>query len=197
MNLILLLCANFIPMSAYKFRVLLDNEGSAEIFRDIIIDQKATFETFYESIKAAFSFKHEQMASFYVSNEDWDKGEEISIVDVNFDLDAEPVGLMSNLTLEDRVIDSSQKFILVHDFLNMWIFLVELQSFVDEDVSAPYVSLAMGNAPDEESREELNEFEDAYDFNENDEFGDSDDLEDDFDEDEFGEGYEQRDEYDY
>jgi len=184
-------------MSAYKFRVLLDNEGSAEIFRDIIIDQKATFETFYESIKAAFSFKHEQMASFYVSNEDWDKGEEISIVDVNFDLDAEPVGLMSNLTLEDRVIDSSQKFILVHDFLNMWIFLVELQSFVDEDVSAPYVSLAMGNAPDEESREELNEFEDAYDFNENDEFGDSDDLEDDFDEDEFGEGYEQRDEYDY
>ncbi len=183
-------------MSAYKFRVLLDSVNDVEIFRDLVIDQKANFETFYRSIMDAFSFNNEQMASFYVSNEDWDKGEEISLVDVNFDPDSEPVGLMSNLTLEDRVQDIDQKFILVHDFMSMWIFLIELQAFVSENVEKPYVALAIGDAPDENSRQSDSEFDEDF-LGDEDEFSDDQYDEDDYDSEDFNEGFEQFDEYDY
>lgn len=182
-------------MSAYKFRVLLDNENDAEIFRDIVINQNASFEDFYRSITAAFEFSDEHMASFYVSNEEWDKGEEISLVDVNFDPDADPVGLMNTLNLEDRVQQSDQKFILVHDFMSMWIFLIELQGYVDEKVDAPFVALSVGQAPREDSRQQFQDFEEEYLFDEEE---DMDEFSDDaYDLDEFDEGFEQYDENDY
>ncbi len=182
-------------MSAYKFRVLLDNENDAEIFRDIVIEKSANFETFYRAITAAFGFSDEHMASFYVSNENWDKGEEISLVDVNFDQDAEPVGLMTHLNLEDRVKEPDQKFILVHDFMSMWIFLIELQAFLDEAPEVPYVALSVGQAPREDSRQQFEDFEEEYLYDEEDEFDEFSD--DGYDMDEFDEGFEQFDENDY
>jgi len=195
-NKYLTLHAISLQMSAYKFRVLLDNENDAEIFRDIVIDQKANFEAFYRAITEAFEFSDEHMASFYASNENWDKGEEISLVDVNFDPDAEPVGLMSDLNLEDRIQETGQKFILVHDFMSMWIFLIELLAFVDEVVDKPYVALAIGTAPKEESRQQFQDFEEEYLYDdEEDEFGEFSDE--DYDMDEFDEGFQQYDENDY
>lgn len=182
-------------MSAYKFRVLLDNENNAEIFRDIVLDQSESFETFYKAIMDAFDFTNEQMASFYVSNEEWDKGEEISLVDVNFDPDADPVGLMSQLHLEDRVRESDQKFILVHDFMSMWIFLIELQGFVDETVTQPYVTLSVGKAPNEDSRQQMEGYEEEYLYDEDEEFDEFND--DAYDMDDFEEGFERFDENDY
>ena len=183
-------------MGAYKFRVLLDNDNDAEIFRDIVIDQKASFESFYRAITAAFEFSDEHMASFYVSNEEWDKGEEISLVDVNFDPDADPVGLMSNLLLEDRVRESDQKFILVHDFMSMWIFLIELQGLVDESVAVPYTALQVGESPREDSRSQFQDFEEEYLFDEDDdEFNEFSD--DEFNEDDFEHGFEQYEDNDY
>lgn len=181
---------------AYKFRVLLDSKSKIEVFRDIVIGQQATFEVFYRAIKSAFDFTSEQMASFYVSNLEWDKGEEISLMDVNFDPNAEPVALMEQLLIEDRVQDSEQKFILVHDFLNMWIFLVELQGFVEDIPDMPQVSLAVGQAPDENSREPIEAFEMEYLEDEGHEFDDLFD-DDNFDKDDFDEGYEHFDEFDY
>jgi hypothetical protein len=175
---------------AYKFRVLLDSKSKVEVFRDIVIGQQATFEAFYMAIKSAFNFNSEQMASFYVSNEDWDKGEEISLMDVNFDPDADPVALMANLMLEDRVQDADQKFILVHDFMNMWIFLVELQGFVDDMPNMPEMVLAVGVAPAEDSREPIASFEVTHLTDESDEFDDLFD-DDNFDLEDFDEGYEQ------
>ena len=37
----------------------------------------------FKSIIEAFEFRGDQMASFYVSNENWDKGEEISLLDLS------------------------------------------------------------------------------------------------------------------
>lgn len=183
-------------MSAYKFRVLLDNENNVEVFRDIVIAQNSSFETLYRSITAAFNFSNEHMASFYVSDEAWDKGEEISLLDVNFDENTDPVGLMSHLNLEDRVKSNDQKFILVHDFMSMWIFLIELQEILEEHIDTPYVTLQVGNAPKEESKLQFQDFEEEYLFDEEeDEFDEfSDDA---IDPDDFEEGYEQYNDNDY
>ena len=62
-------------MPGLKFRVLLDSEKKEEIFRDILISDTDNFESLYHAILKSFNFKGDQMASFYVSNDDWDKGQ--------------------------------------------------------------------------------------------------------------------------
>ena len=62
-------------MPSFKFRVLLDTDGSEEIFRDIVISTNENFELFYRAIITAFEFTGQELASFYVSNDSWEKGQ--------------------------------------------------------------------------------------------------------------------------
>lgn len=178
-------------MAGLKFRILLDSKDRHEIFRDILISDTDNFESFYKAILNAFCFSSDQMASFYVSNNNWDKGHEISLFDMSFGEDSEQIlpGVMATSKMGDFILESSQKFILVHDFLRMWIFLIELIDSTDESPEQPRMILSVGNAPAEESRSAEDEsllFEtESEDDEEEDEFG-FDEFEDDF-----------SDEYDY
>lgn len=174
-------------MSALKFRVLLDS-SSNEVFRDILIDEKADFETFYRSILEAYGFNGDQMASFYMSNDQWDKGYEISLFDMAFGEDPDEIlpGVMNECILKDYMNESDQKIILIHDFIRMWIFLIELIGVEPKAPASPTVVLSVGKAPAETSRsgEEDNirfETDDESEFDEEDEFG-FDDFEDGYDE---------------
>ena len=69
-------------MAGLKFRVLLDSKDKNEVFRDILISDKADFELFYKAILDAYGFSSDQMASFYMSNYSWDKWFEISLYDM-------------------------------------------------------------------------------------------------------------------
>jgi len=121
-------------MGALKFRVLLDSEKDKEIFRDILIDENDNFESLFQSIMKSFQFQGEEMASFYVSNDNWDKGHEISLVDINYGDEAidEKASVMSQAIINDFIEANDQKLILVYDFMRMWIFLIELVEKVDK-----------------------------------------------------------------
>jgi hypothetical protein len=165
-------------MAGVKFRVLLDSNDKNEIFRDILIDDEATFETFYKAIINSFNFNGDQMASFYVSNDEWDKGHEISLMDMSYgddSVDALP-SVMRDAVIKNFIEEPDQKFILVYDFLRMWIFLAELVGYEENAPETPEVVLAIGIAPPEDSKEMNLDGEDDLDF---------DDMEDE-DEDDFG-----------
>jgi hypothetical protein len=140
-------------MGTYKFRVLLDNTSGEEIFRDIIINQDASLIEFFDIIVKAFYFMGNQMASFYVSNNSWDKGKEITLMDMGMSEGADFPSIMSETIIKDLVVSEDQKFLLVYDFLKMWIFLIEL---VDIDNNAiidePIIDISIGIAPKEDSR---------------------------------------------
>jgi hypothetical protein len=142
-------------MAGLKFRVLLDSESNSEIFRDILISDNANFESLFKAIVSSFRFEGDQMASFYVSNDNWDKGEEISLMDMSYDDDLveSPTAIMKDATIKDFLKEPDQKFILVYDFLRMWIFLVELIGYDKNSPETPEVLLAVGMAPPEDSRE--------------------------------------------
>ncbi len=144
-------------MAGLKFRILLDSEDKAEIFRDILVADHDTFEAFYHSILDAFHFSGDQMASFYTSNENWDKGEEISLFDMSFGDDDQSPRVMSNTTIRELIETKDQKFILVHDFLRIWIFLIELIEYQQETPDRMRVTLAVGNAPAESSKSDSGE----------------------------------------
>jgi hypothetical protein len=141
-------------MPGLKFRVLLDSEKKEEIFRDILISDTDNFESLYHAILKSFNFKGDQMASFYVSNDDWDKGHEINLMDMTYDDDSldSPATTMKSATIKDFLEEPDQKFILVYDFMRMWIFLVELIGFDRNEPESPEMLLSMGNAPTEDSR---------------------------------------------
>src|SRR5690554_3165939 len=136
-------------MAGLKFRILLDSIENTEVFRDIIINDDFNFEHFYNTILDAFGLSNDQMASFFVSDEDWNKGEEISLMDMSFgDLDDEESPIeMNSLLLKDRIDDPKQRFILVHDFLSMWIFLIELHEITEDEVESPQLVLEVGVIP--------------------------------------------------
>ena len=142
-------------MAGLKFRVLLDSGSNSEIFRDILIKDTDNFETLYKAIISSFRFEGDQMASFYVSNDSWDKGHEISLMDMTYDDDSidSPAVVMKDAIIKDFLEEPDQKFILVYDFLRMWIFLLELIGYEKEDPEKPQVLMAVGMAPPEDSRE--------------------------------------------
>lgn len=144
-------------MPGLKFRVLLDSEKKEEVFRDILISDTADFESFYKIILDSFNFKGDQMGSFYVSNDMWDKGHEISLMDMTYDDDSidEPSTVMKSAIIKDFLQEPDQKFILVYDFLCMWIFLVELIGFEKVAPEKASVLLSIGQAPAENSREDM------------------------------------------
>lgn len=139
-------------MAGIKFRVLLDTSQKEEVFCDILLSIDDDFEALFNSIIEAYQFKGNQMASFYVSNETWDKGEEISLMDVSFG-EPESQKIMSSTTIRDIIEDPNQKLILVYDFLKMWIFLIECIGIQEETPEKPTLLLSIGKKPKEDSKE--------------------------------------------
>ncbi|MEZ4922980.1 MAG: hypothetical protein R2780_07415 [Crocinitomicaceae bacterium] len=148
-------------MSSYKFRVLIDNEDNEEIFRDIIISSNENFEAFYEAIVSAFNFSGQELASFYVSNDEWDKGHEVALMDMELNESLNAPSIMKETIIKDLVTTKDQKFIMVYDFLRMWCFLIELVETINETYEYPEVSLSVGKAPEEDSKEI--DFENSFD----------------------------------
>jgi hypothetical protein len=141
-------------MRIYRFRVLIDHESEA--FRDIEIGSEQTFLDLHNAIKKAFGFIGQEMACFYVSDENWDKGPEIPLADLGFSEEGEVPALMHEVHISDHIRSTSQRFVYAYDFLHMWMFMVELIQAGDPEpgVTYPRVALSMNEAPGEHSRED-------------------------------------------
>ena len=81
----------------YRFRIILDTQE--DVFRDLEIMQDSTMEDFHNAITQAFGFAGQEMASFYVSNDEWEQGEEIALFDMSEG--PEPLRTMAETILED------------------------------------------------------------------------------------------------
>jgi hypothetical protein len=183
-------------MRIYRFRVLIDHPG--EVFRDIEIGSEQTFLDLHKAIKDAFGFIGQEMASFYVSDEDWGKGPEIPLADLGFGEEGSSTpALMHEVYISDHIRSTKQRFIYVYDFLHLWMFMVELIAASDPEPGATYprVVMSMGEAPDEHSKEDeltAGIDEDPYALDEEEQLYEEDDewggLEEDDNHDEFGHG---------
>jgi hypothetical protein len=137
----------------YRFRVILDTHE--DVFRDIEIEGESTFEDFHNSITQSFGFGGQEMASFYLSNELWEQGEEIAL----FDMGEKPgdVLVMEETSLDSLLNEDQTRLIYVYDFLNMWTFMVELAEIAEaeEGRSYPNLMFAHGQIPEEAPEKEF------------------------------------------
>jgi len=139
-------------MRIYRFRVTLQNEDE-DIVRDIDIELTDTLCELHNSIQEAFEFDNSQMASFYLSNDDWERGEELTLFDMN-EPDAEDIRMMNEAVLTQTLGGVGDKLLYVFDFMNLWTFQVELvqELKASEKVSYPAVVNFVGTAPNQYSR---------------------------------------------
>ena len=134
-------------MAILKFRVYFEEDDA--VYRDILIKHTQSFKDLHFAILTAFEFDSKHKATFYRSNDLWDRGREISLEKYDKPYVAPPL-LMADTTIASEVKDTNQKFIYVYDFNRNWNFQIALISISKEESSKyayPYITRREGIGP--------------------------------------------------
>ena len=134
-------------MAVLKFRAYYEDDEA--VYRDVVIKHNQTFLDLYGAILKAYEFDNKHAATFYRSNDYWQRGREISLEKYDKEYKAEPL-LMANTTIGSEIRDTNQKFIFVYDFTKNWTFLIELINVSKEEsskITYPATSRVEGIGP--------------------------------------------------
>ena len=163
-------------MAILKFRVYWEEEDA--IYRDVLVKHTQHFSDFHQIILKAFEFDQKHDATFFRSNEKWQRGREISKEVYQKEYPVAPL-LMDETTIGSEIMDTNQHFIYLYDFNKAWTFLVELIQVIknaDADMNAEYplISRVEGVGPMQYGTkgllgEKFADIEEKYDLSEADE----------------------------
>ena len=141
-------------MAVYRFKVIL--EDHEDIWREIEILSGQVFEKFHDCIQTAFKFDSKHAASFFLSDDQWRKGREITLREADLPLEETdikagvlPKKLMRDIKLAAGIKQPRQRFVYVFDPEVRWTFLIELIKLESESNSEhyPLVCKSHGSAP--------------------------------------------------
>ncbi len=156
-------------MAILKFRVYFEEDDS--VYRDVAVRHTQHFLQLHQVILKAYEFDSKHQATFYRSNDHWQRGREISLDKYDKPYKVEPL-LMDATTIQSEIRDPNQKFVYVYDFIKNWSFLVELISVSKEEngkLDYPAVVKSEGIAPSQYGTkglvgDKLTEIEEKYDL---------------------------------
>ena len=117
-------------MAVLKFRAYYEEDDS--VYRDVVVKHTQTFQDLHGIILKAYEFDSKHQATFFRSNDHWQRGREISLEKYKKEYKAEPL-LMSVTTIGSEIKDPNQKFVYLYDFVKNWSFLVELINVSKEE----------------------------------------------------------------
>ena len=110
-------------MAILRFRVYWEEDEST--YRDVAIRHTQSFRDLFDAILKSYEFDNKHKATFYRSNDLWQRGREISLEKYDKDYKADPL-IMSEVTIGSEIKDPNQKFVFEYDFNKNWHFMVEL-----------------------------------------------------------------------
>ncbi|MEJ7626302.1 MAG: hypothetical protein WKF35_05535 [Ferruginibacter sp.] len=110
-------------MAILRFRIYWEDDEST--YRDISIRHSQTFHDLHLAILKSYEFDSKHKATFYRSNDNWQRGREITLEKYDKAYKAEPL-IMSEVTIGSEIKDPNQKFVFEYDFNKNWHFMVEL-----------------------------------------------------------------------
>ncbi len=156
-------------MAILKFRIYFEEDDS--IYRDVVIKHTQTFLQLHQVILKAYEFDSKHQATFYRSNDNWQRGREISLDKYEKTYKVEPL-MMETTTIGSEIRDPNQKFMYTYDFVRNWGFLVELINVSKEENSKldyPAVVKSEGIPPSQYGTkglvgDKLTEIEEKYDL---------------------------------
>lgn len=119
-------------MAILKFRIYLEEDDA--VYRDIVIKHTQSFQELHFAILKSYEFDSKHKATFYRSNDNWQRGREISFDKYDKSYVVDPL-LMHEVTIGSEIRDTNQKFVYEYDFDKHWLFLVELINVSKEENS--------------------------------------------------------------
>lgn len=134
-------------MAILKFRIYLEEDDA--VYRDIVIRHTQNFQDLHFAILKSYEFDSKHKATFFRSNDHWQRGREISFERYDKPYVVEPL-LMQDVAIGSEIRDTNQKFVYEYDFEKHWLFLVELINVSKEESSKttyPSVSRTEGIGP--------------------------------------------------
>ena len=133
-------------MAVYRFRISFEDYD--EVIREIDIKSNQTFKDLHFFFHSIIGYDPEKSSSFYVSNDQWIKNEELAYLPTQKKIDRE-VALVENSKLSKFIDDPHQKFYYIYNFDKPFEFHVELIKILDNNAAIEYPILfkAVGEAP--------------------------------------------------
>src|SRR5262249_10849782 len=126
-------------MALFRFRVYWEDDDL--VYRDIEIRPTQTFLEFHKAIIMAYEFDGKHSASFFESNEKWQRGRELNSEVLVNKKDA-PALSMIRTPISALVATTDQKFVYEYDPAKKWTFLAELIGVSkEEDAKRTYPSV--------------------------------------------------------
>lgn len=156
-------------MAVLKFRIYFEEDDS--IYRDVAIKHTQTFLNLHQVILKSYEFDSKHQATFYRSNDHWQRGREISLARYDKTYKKDPL-IMEETAIGTEIANPNQKFIYVYDFVKNWSFLVELINVSKEEnarLDYPVVTKTEGIAPSQYGTkglmgDKVTEVEEKYDL---------------------------------
>src|ERR1700748_1987957 len=100
-------------MAILKFRVYFEEDDS--IYRDVAARHTQSFFQLHQVILKAYEFDNKHQATFYRSNDNWQRGREISLEKYDKAYKAEPL-IMESTTIGSEIADPNPDFVYVYAF---------------------------------------------------------------------------------
>lgn len=139
----------------FNFRIVSDEVENFK--REIKIDADATFLDLKNAICESVDFDKNQMSSFFICDDNWEKEKEITLEDMGSDSDQD-VYLMENTVLSDMIDDEGQRLMFTFDYMTDRSFFMEMKELIPgKNLMDPICSLSLGKAP--QQNVDLEEFE--------------------------------------
>ena len=133
-------------MAIYRFRISFEDYD--EIIREIDMLPKHTFLDLHLAIQQDLGYEQEVSSSFYISNDQWKKGQELTHLPSERKIN-EKVVLMKDARLNQFIDDPHQKFYYTYNFGRPYDFHVQLIKILKEEDGKTYPSTfkSLGVAP--------------------------------------------------
>ena len=111
----------------YQFTILSDEAD--DFVRIIKIDSEAKFFDLHTTILDSVNYKKDQMTSFFICSDDWEKGQEVTLVEMESSSEYDNL-VMDKTTLEELLSEENQKLLYVFDMMSDRVFFIELTEII-------------------------------------------------------------------
>ena len=129
----------------YRFLILSDEVDDFK--REIKISSDATFLDLHEAILDATGFKPDQICSFFICDEDWNKKTEITLIDMGDSSEVDTY-LMENTPLDELLEEERQKLLYLFDgMLERFLFMELREMITGQHLDKAICSLSVGISP--------------------------------------------------
>lgn len=115
--------------------------------RDIEIDSNSTFMQLRNAILESVGYTKDELDSFFLCDEQWNRHEEITQEDMGSTSDQD-IWLMDDTPINELIEDEGQKLIFVYDYLTERSFFMELKEVIPgRSLSEPICTMKRGTPP--------------------------------------------------